>query len=247
MKRHSDIMGMPVTIEIVDPGAQENDIEEVFSYFQDIDEQFSLYKSTSEVEKINRCEIVVSEYSPLMQKILQLSEETKKDTQGYFDIYKRGKLDPSGLVKGFAIYEGTKKLFDKGYKNFFVEIAGDIQTSGFNQEGKKWRVGIRNPIEKEEIIKVVFLSGEGIATSGNYERGAHIYNPKTQKTVTDIASLTVISKTIYDADRFATAAFAMGEKGIEFINKKPELEGYMILRNKIAVYTEGFEKYTGRE
>jgi len=247
MKKHADIMGMPVTIDVVDTDVRENDIEEIFSYFRKIDDQFSPYKKTSEVERINSGGVPRDKYSSLMRKILQLSEETKIDTEGFFDVYKKGRLDPSGVVKGFAIYEGAKKLSTKGYNNFYVEIAGDIQTSGFNQERKKWRVGIRNPFDKEEIVKVVFLSGEGIATSGSYARGAHIYNPKTQKTVTDIASITVISKTVYDADRFATAAFAMGEKGIEFINKMMGTEGYMILKNKMAVYTEGFEKYTVME
>lgn len=244
MKKHADIMGMPVTIEIVDMHAREEDCKEVFSYLRAIDEQLSPYKKTSEVEKINNREIDTIDYSPLMRKIVHLSEETKYETQGYFDIYNKGRLDPSGLVKGFAISQGAKMLAAKGYKNFFLEIAGDIQTSGTNRNGEKWAVGIRNPFQNDEIVKIVYMSGEGVATSGIYARGAHIYNPKTKKSVIDIASLTVISQDIYDADRFATAAFAMGEKGIEFINQKKDLEGYMILKNKMAIYTEGFEKYT---
>ena len=58
----------------------------------------------------------------------------------------------------------------KGFHNFFVEIAGDIQVNGKNEMLKKWSVGIQNPFKKEEIIKVVYLSDKGIATSGSYQR-----------------------------------------------------------------------------
>jgi len=59
----------------------------------------------------------------------------------------------------------------------------------------------------------------------------------------EIVSLTVIGPTVYDADRFATAAFAMGRQGIEFLESQKEYEGYMIDAKGIATYTNGFEQY----
>ncbi len=56
-------------------------------------------------------------------------------------------------------------------------------------------------------------------------------------------SLTVIGPNIYDADRFATAAFAMGRDGIYFIENLEGFEGYMIDKNGMATFTTGFEGY----
>jgi FAD:protein FMN transferase len=85
---------------------------------------------------------------------------------------------------------------------------------------------------------------EGVATSGTYIRGLHIYDPKKDnQPVNEIVSLTVIGPNIYEADRFATAAFAMGKNGINFIENLPGFEGYMVDNDKKATLTTGFEKY----
>ncbi len=59
----------------------------------------------------------------------------------------------------------------------------------------------------------------------------------------DVKSLTVIGPDIYEADRFATAAFAMGRGGIDFIESLEGFEGYMIDASKTATFTSGFGRY----
>lgn len=238
-------MGMPITIEIVDANVNSEIFAKIFSYFESVDKKFSTYKNESEISKINRGEIASSGYSEEMKEIFALSEETKKITNGYFDIYHNGKYDPSGIVKGWAIFNASKLLKENGFKNFYIEAGGDIQVSGRNAEGKVWTVGIRNPFNKNEIVKTLYIKNMGIATSGTYERGQHIYNPKNESDIIDdIVCLTVIGPNIYEADRFATPAFAMGKNGIEFIERLDGFEGYMIDKNGIATMTSGFNKYT---
>ena len=58
-----------------------------------------------------------------------------------------------------------------------------------------------------------------------------------------IMSLTVVGPDVYEADRFATAAFAMGRAGIEFIEARPGLEGYLVDRTGQATLTSGFSGY----
>jgi thiamine biosynthesis lipoprotein len=95
-----------------------------------------------------------------------------------------------------------------------------------------------------EIVKVLAISNRGVATSGVYIRGQHIYNPKASGQLpTDVISLTVIGPNIYEADRFATAAFAMGEAGIRFIERLEGFEGYMIDQQRRATFTSGFTRY----
>ena len=134
-----------------------------------------------------------------------------------------------------------------GFEDFYVDAGGDIQPHGKNAEGKKWSIGIKNPFKTTEIVKTVYVGSEGVATSGTYLRGEHIYSPKEQnRTVFEIVSLTVVGPNIYEADRFATAAFAMGRGGIDFIEKLPGFEGYMIDTKRIAVMTTGFERYIAK-
>lgn len=236
-------MAMPVIVNVIDGKVTNEDIAEIFSYLDHIDNKFSIYKKNSEISQINRNELNESQYSLEMQEIFKLSEKTKKETNGYFDINLNGKIDPSGIVKGYAIWQAAKKLKNKGFQNFYLEIAGDIQVFGKNEKQEHWKIGIQNPFNLKEIIKIVILKDKGIATSGTYIRGNHIFNPKEKKTATEIASITVIGPNVYEADRFATAAFAMGGKGIEFIESLKGFEGYMIQNDKKAVYTRGFENY----
>lgn len=238
-------MGMPITVEV--KGERQElkvlqDIEKVFDYFREVDEKYSPFKETSEVGKLNRGEEVSKE----MTQILRLAQDLKRETNGYFDIKKpNGKIDPSGIVKGWAIKNAADILRKKGYKKFFIDAGGDAEISGGNRSvAAGWKWGIRNPFNVKENVKVLSLSNCGIATSGTYERGQHIYNPVEKKAeITDIVSITVIGPNVYEADKYATPAFAMGKAGINFIESLKGFEGYMIDVNGIATMTSGFGVY----
>ena len=248
MKETRLIMGMPIEIEIVGESA-ETALEAAFAYLVAVDERFSTYKEGSEISRINRGELSREDASPLMREVFAIAEETKKKTNGYFDIRRPdGSIDPSGVVKGWAILNTAKLIRDAGYENYFVNAGGDIAMNGENAKGGEWSVGIRNPFNVNEIVKVVYPHGRGVATSGSYIRGAHIYNPhKHDEELADIVSITVIGPDVLEADRFATAAFAMGRAGIEFIERLPGFEGYAIDKDGIATMTSGFGAYTASE
>ena len=243
MKKIALIMGMPVVIDVADEDCKEADIQDTFDYLHHVDDVFSTYKSNSEIERINRGEISVAQTSDEMKKILDLCEQTKSESDDYFNININGKLDPSGLVKGYAINEAANLLGNFGYKNYFVDIGGDVQATGLNGDKKPWAIGIRNPFNQNEIIKVVHISNRGVATSGTYIRGNHIFNPIKKKPATEIVSVTVIGPNIYEADRFATPTFAMGLEGINWLERKPGLEGYLITHDRKAIFTSGFSEY----
>src|SRR5690348_7073646 len=202
------LMGMPITVEIVDATATAHDVDSVFAYFTAVDERFSTYKASSEISRINRGELSASQYSRDMQTVLALSEQTKQETHGYFDIERNGIYEPAGIVKGWAIQNAANMLKTQGRRNFYIDAGGDIAVAG-HKEGRPWRVGIRNPFNRNENVKVLALSERGIATSGTAIRGQHIYNPhRPDEPLLYVVSITVIGPDIYEADRFATAAFA---------------------------------------
>ncbi len=241
-------MGMPVTVEVVDAAATAELLDEVFSYFEYVDDKFSTYKDESEISLINKHELAPEQSSQDMRTIFALAEQTRQETNGYFDIRRNGSYDPSGIVKGWAIYNAAELVRQKGFENLYVEAGGDVQAVGKNSRGQNWRVGIRNPFNLNEIVKVFSVSNCGVATSGTYVRGAHLYNPKEDGLLdTPIVSLTVIGPDIYEADRFATAAFAMGQEGILFIESLEGFEGYMIDRYGEATCTGGLERYVSHD
>lgn len=134
-------MGMPITVEISDSFATDDVLAGVFSYFENIENRFSVFKENSEISKINNGQIKEKDFSAEMKEVFALSEETKKLTDGYFDIkLNNGQYNPSGLVKGWAIYNATKLLKKQGFNNFYVEAGGDIQAFGKNGVGEDWRV-----------------------------------------------------------------------------------------------------------
>jgi thiamine biosynthesis lipoprotein len=244
MKETRLMMGMPITIEMIDSEATEQHVEKIYDYFSAIDAQFSTYKADSEIAQLNAGKLKASEMSMEMKEVFRIAEETRKESNGFFDIHHNGKIDPSGIVKGWAIGNAAKMLQEDGFRNFYVDAGGDVQTGGKNSEGENWRIGIRNPFNRDESVKIVSGDSIAVATSGTAIRGQHIYNPlDPARLLTDVVSLTIVGDAILDVDRFATAAFAMGTAGISFVESLAGFEGYMIDKNGMATYTSNFEKF----
>jgi thiamine biosynthesis lipoprotein len=248
-------MGMPITVAIPDrerqdtlPGTvkfptTDDAASAVFDHFRGVDERFSPYKPGSETCRIDRGEMAPAAASPEMQEVLRLSEETKRLTDGFFDVWFEGRFDPSGLVKGWAIARAARILEQDGFISFCIEAGGDIEVRGANDEGRPWVIGLRSPFDPEKLTHRLRLQNRGIATSGTYIRGQHIYNPKNGARAEEIASLSVIGPDVFEADRLATAAFAMGAAGIEFVAGLPGIEACSIGWDGMATFTPGFAEY----
>ncbi|MEP7358468.1 MAG: FAD:protein FMN transferase [Anaerolineales bacterium] len=235
---------MPITLEIADRAGSPADLAAVWDYFAYVDQTFSTYKDSSEISRLNRRALALAEASPDVRAVYALAEQTRQETGGYFDAQRLDGYDPTGVVKGWAIGNAGALLRQRGFQNFYVEAGGDLQAAGLSPDGGPWQVGIRSPFRPDEIIKVLSIRDAAVATSGTYVRGQHIYNPHGDGgPLTETVSLTVIGPNICDADRFATAAFAMGRAGISFIESLDAFEGYQIDPDGLAVMTSGFDQY----
>lgn len=240
MRKTEIVMGMPVTVEVIG-GEAGGALDAAFAWFREVDSRFSPFEPESEVSALNR-----ADGGPLsleLQEILALAETTRWETRGYFNIRRPdGRIDPSGLVKGWAIRRAAQLIGARGNADYFVEAGGDLQCAGRNGHGEPWRIGIRNPFHPMQSIKTLQPGNAGVATSGSSIRGPHIYDPHGGGTSGEIISVTVVAADIFDADRFATAAFAMGREGIRFIEATPGLEGYAIDHGGTATMTTGFKQ-----
>ncbi len=166
-------------------------------------------------------------------------------------VLKKGmEIDLGGIAKGYIVDKIVEFLKMKGIKNGLVNAGGDIYCWGKNPEGKRWKIGIRNPFYKDRIIGKISLTEKGIATSGDYEqyikikgkKFSHIVNPKTGKTVQNFpVSLTVIAPDCTTADGLATGFFVSGiKKAVEIANKIKEVEVLIVDENKKVYKSKNF-------
>lgn len=199
MHRVEQIMGMPIVVEVRDGDVP----EDVFDWFRWVDETFSTYKPDSEVSRIARGELAVEDAHPDVAAVLARCEELRVETNGYFDARAGGELDPSGLVKGWAVDRAVELIEADEY---CVSAGGDIRVRG------AWKVGIQHPLEPQAIAAVVEARNLAVATSGEYERGAHVIDPHTGQAPDGVLSVTITGPDLATADAYATAAFAMGAR-----------------------------------
>jgi thiamine biosynthesis lipoprotein len=240
VRRVQEVMGMPVTADVVGDSVEPGALDEAFGEFELLDRIFSPFIDTSEVSRINRGELVAEKAGDLMIQVVNLCRQYERATDGYFSAWIGGRFDPSGLVKGWAIDRACSILDKHGYRDFYVDAGGDVQTRGRRTTGQPWRVGIRHPVERDRVACVVLVSGSAVATSGTYEKGDHIIDPHTGEPAAALLSFTVVGPDILQTDVFATAGFAMGMAGLDFIRKTPGYEAFAIDRQLRAWSTPGF-------
>jgi len=232
---------MPVTVHVVDDQARDETLDAVFDDFNLLDRTFSPYLLDSAVSRINRGELRLDDAGRLVNQAADLCRLYERATDGYFSAWVDGRFDPTGLVKGWAIDRACSILDSRGHSDYFVDAGGDVQTRGRNAEGSAWRVGIRHPVERAKVARVILASGLAVATSGTYEKGEHILDPHTGKPANAWLSFTVVGPDILQADVYATACFAMGIAGLDFVSRSAGYEAYAIDHQLRATYTAGFD------
>jgi len=147
------LMGMPITVKIVDASAHAEAFDEVYSFFQYVDETFSPFKPTSEVSRVNQGELSLEATCDDMHTVLELAAQTKAESGGYFDVWHNGTFNPSGIVKGWAIDEAASLLYRNGFRDFYVGAGGDAQVYGKNAHREAWTLGICNPFDLKQPVR----------------------------------------------------------------------------------------------
>ncbi len=209
--RHVEhVMGTVFSFDVRTPGFDGGGFADVVRFLHDVDEKFSTYRNDSEISRLSRGELAIGQCDRQVVDILDRCSELERVTNGYFSAYAGGSLDPSGLVKGWAIEQASDLLVAAGSTSHCVNGGGDVQCVGEAAPGVPWRVGIANPRRVGELLTVVAGRDIAVATSGTSERGAHILDPHTRLAPTGLASVTIIGPRLSDVDPYATAAFAMG-------------------------------------
>ena len=231
---HIEVWGTIVYIEAasttVDRAAIDKAVDEIRVLFTEIDNAFSTYKPDSFVSRLRRGEIEIGQCPHDVQEVWDACHNARYISEGAFDPWKvAGGFDPSGYVKGWAADLGAQILLQAGCAHIQVNAAGDLTLRGGNllDSGvvEPWKVGVVNPENTLEVFRVFEIYDGAIATSGAYERGAHIVDPFTGVIAIGAASATVIGPDGGLTDAMATALMVTGESGAGLFTR-PELAEY---------------------
>jgi FAD:protein FMN transferase len=234
-------MGMPIVLDERD-GLDETTIEAVWEELRRADALFSTYKEDSEISRLNRGELALEDTHSDVRDVLARCEELRVITDGYFDagrVLEDG-VDPSGLVKGWAVDRAGEVLDAAGARNYSLNAGGDIRLRGAPLPEPRWRVGIQHPRVRDKIAAVVEGNDVAVATSGAYARGEHVVDPHTGRPPEGVLSVTIVGPELATADAYATAAFAMGEAGPEWTATLGLYEAMTVLADDRVLLTPGF-------
>ena len=147
------------------------------------------------------------------------------------------KLGMGGIGQGYIADKIKALLLSKGCVSGLVNVSGDISTWGKQPDGKPWKVGIKNPMNKNKIFATFPLEDTAVETSGSYEkyvtfngtRYSHIIDTRTGYPTTGLISVSVFAKTTELADALATGVFVLGkEVGMDLVNQLPGIGCIMV-------------------
>ncbi|QHC26963.1 FAD:protein FMN transferase [Streptomyces sp. GS7] len=220
--------------------AIETALGDAVAWLHHVDEVFSTYRADSPVSRLARGEIGLDECPAEVREVLDLCDRVERTTGGWFSTTANGSLDPTGLVKGWAVDRAAQILRAAGARHSCVNGGGDLRLSGEAAPGVPWRIGIAHPHRPGELCTVVTGRDLAVATSGTAERGAHILDPHTGTPATRLASVTVVGPDLTTTDAYATAAFAMGPAARDWLEGLDGHEGFAVAPDGGTWHTRGF-------
>ena len=234
LERYVETWGTVIVVQVALKSLSKLDlglaVDKVEEFFHKVDENFSTYRSDSEVSQIRRGELENGDASDDVKEVWQLCEQARELTLGAFDPWKvAGGFDPAGLVKGWAAEVAAKMLVDAGVESVLINAAGDLVLRGgqpsAGDEVKPWNVGISSPEDVNQIVKTFDVIDGSVATSGDYEKGAHIVDPHTGLIAIGARSASVVGPDGALCDALATALMVDGRDAQRWMGQ-PELAEY---------------------
>lgn len=213
--RTEEVMGTVVSLHVVAPRLPALQVDVALAaacaVLHRADEVFSTWKPDSAMNRVRSGRLALEDAPEEIGVVLAICEEARGLSGGWFDPWAMpGGLDPTGLVKGWAVERALGTLRGAFAEAALVNAGGDVGGYGHPPGAEGWRVGIRHPWRPEGLAGIVKLEG-AVATSGTYERGPHLIDPHDGLPRTAAASATVVGPSLAIADALATALAVGGD------------------------------------
>ena len=219
-------------------------LEKAAGRMRALEKRFNYFDGDSELAKLNSAKLAETDaLSPEMRRVLQKAEELRVLTKGAFDVRigPEGKIDLGGIAKGFIVDEGIRVLRKNGIKSAIINAGGDMYCMG-----DRYNIGIKDPLDAENIIATFSVKDKGVATSANYERPGHIVDPRTGKSaLKKVKSATVIANDCMTADGLATALYVLSaEEALALADGLGNVECAIIDGRDKLYFSQGFSLTT---
>ncbi|MCW2777795.1 MAG: ApbE family lipoprotein [Frankiales bacterium] len=244
-------MGLPVSVTVRGPHAWADRTDGVVRAFyadlRQVDRTFSTYRADSEVSLLRRGALSRRLVSPDLGHVLDLCAQAKELTGGHFDAALPQPdgtrlLDPSGLVKGWAVERAAAALRALPDADWLVVAGGDVL--GEATAGPAWRVAVEDPRDRSRTLCVLPLRRGAVATSGTAARGRHLLDPATGRPVADhLLSATVVGPSLTWADVLATAAFVEGPASLARVAGTSGYEALLVDPDGGCTGTAGLQQH----
>jgi thiamine biosynthesis lipoprotein len=216
MHRLEEIMGIPISVDVrhADPELAAAALDEAFTVLRAADARFSPFRADSELARLDRGELADDELSDDMREVLAIAARAHADSGGVFDVRTpEGRLDTNGVVKGWAAQRAADGLLAAGLVDFCLNAGGDVVARGEPEPGRPWQVAVRDPADPGSVLAMLAVRDGAVATSGTYERGAHVWDGRTGSRDLPLIAATVVAADLTVADVLATTVLAMGVDG----------------------------------
>jgi len=234
------VMGMPISLALrgrhAGDEAGRSAWIRVVASLREADLMFSTYRPESAISRLGRGEIGPADCPPEMAELLQLGEIATAESHGAFAVRRPGPdggtvLDPSGVVKGWAVERAAAALRGLPGTDFCLSAGGDLTCRTARPDAPPWRIGIEDPLDPTRVLAVVPIRTGAVATSGTAHRGSHLVDARTGRAPAAVASVTVIADSLTWADIDATAAYALGPEAARWLGTRPRRTGLVAWRD----------------
>lgn len=237
----AQIMGLPMSLHVRGPAARGPEVAEAaeatFAALRADHELFSTYRESSQVSRIRRGDLRLSDAHPRVRRVAALCEQARQRTGGAFsawlpDATGAPAFDPTGLVKGWAAEQAFtalgRRLARLGPHDALLSAGGDVIVACTRTDTPDWQIGIEDPRDRSRLLLTVPLRRGAIATSGTAARGQHIRDPATGSPPAGLLSATVVSPSLTWADVYATAAYVRGPTAAPWLTTLPNHAAILI-------------------
>jgi thiamine biosynthesis lipoprotein len=202
-------------------------IGDAVAWLHEVDRRFTTYAPDSEWLRYARGELGLDDVHPDVRHVVDRTRQLTEETEGAFSLTAdpHRAPDPAAYVKGWAIQRAAQLVLAGRAQSVFVNGGGDI---AITRRSEPWRIGIQDPHDPAGLVATIEIDHGAVATSGAYERGDHVFDPSSGRPAEALASATVVGPDLGTADAYSTALFAAGERGLEWLARRPGYGAYLV-------------------
>lgn len=208
-----------------------------------LDALLSTWMPDSAISRLRRGELGLADAPAEVRQVLERCHHARTASEGWFDPWAMpGGVDPTGLAKGWVVERAVAALRCCGVGSGLVNAGGDVAGFGRPAPGALWRVGIRHPWRDDALAGIVELGGaeDSLATSGAYERGPHLIDPRDGSPRCAVASASVRGPSLALADALATALAVAGPELLGAVEALDAYDAYIVEPGGTEHTTAGF-------